>query len=267
HKCPEIAKMQMAAGAVGICVAKLSEAEVMLENGIEDVLMTGVNVTPAKIKRAMALVRKHPRFIQAVDHAHNAHDLQEAAKAMGVTADVVIDVDVMKRSGVPADKALALAQQIDRAPNLRLRGLLAYDGGAQHIKGFKERREKTLANMEPAIETCARMKRAGLNTEIFSGGGTGTYNMMAEMPGFTDVQVGSYLFMDTQYIVIGGKTNETEYDDFTPSLTVMTTVINNYHPGRLTTDSGAKALTINRPQPWVVGEPGFRYSAASDEYN
>lgn len=267
HKCPAIAKMQIAAGAVGVCAAKISESEVMLTNGINDVLMTGVNVTIPKIEKAMALRKKYNGFIQAVDNPQNAQDLQDAAKAAGIIADVVVDIDVIKRSGVIAGKpALALAQMVDKMPNLRFRGILAYDGGVQHVKGFQNRKTKAIKNFEPVVATYEKMKASGLNMEIFSGGGTGTYNMMSNFPGFTDVQVGSYLFMDRQYMVIGGANNENEFDDFVPSLTVMTTIINTNHPGRLITDSGAKSLTINRPKAMVIGEPGFIYSAGSDEY-
>ncbi len=267
HKCPAIAKMQIDAGAVGVCAAKISESEVMLENGLRDVLMTGVNVTIPKIEQAMALRKKYDGFIQAVDNPQNAQDLQDAAKAAGIIADVVVDIDVIKRSGVlPGEPALALAQMVDKMPNLSFRGMLAYDGGAQHVKGFENRMAKAMKNFEPVVATYEKMKAAGLNMEIFSGGGTGTYNMMDQFPGFTDVQVGSYLFMDRQYMVIGGMNNENEFDDFVPSLTVMTTIINTNYPGRLITDSGAKSLTLNRPTALVIGEPGFSYTARSDEY-
>jgi D-serine deaminase-like pyridoxal phosphate-dependent protein len=267
HKCPAIAKMQMGAGAVGVCAAKLSESEVMLNNGISKVLMTGVNISASKIQKAMALRKKYSGFIQATDNPQNARDLQDAAKAAGIIADVVVDVDVIKRSGVLAGApALALAQLVDKMPNLKFRGILAYDGGVQHVIGFKNRRETALRNFEPIVSTYEMMKSAGLNMEIFSGGGTGTYNIMTEIPGFTDVQVGSYLFMDCQYIEIGGAKNEKVYDDFASSLTVLTTVINNNYPGRLVTDSGSKALTLNKPTAFVMGEPGFAYSAGSDEY-
>jgi D-serine deaminase-like pyridoxal phosphate-dependent protein len=267
HKCPAIAKMQVAAGAVGVCAAKLSESEVMLTNGITNVLMTGVNVTVPKIKKAMEIKKKHPGFIQAIDNPQNARDLQDAAKALGIIADVVVDVDVIKRSGVLAGApALALAQMIDKMPNLKFRGILAYDGGVQHVIGYQKRKETAMKNFEPVVMTYEKMKAAGLNLEIFSGGGTGTYDIMTQVPGFTDVQVGSYLFMDCQYIEIGGVNNETIFDDFAPSLTVMSTIINSNYPGRLVTDSGAKALTINQPTAMVIGEPGFKYNAGSDEY-
>lgn len=267
HKCPAIAKMQLAAGAIGVCAAKLGEAEVMLNNGIENVLMTGVNVTAPKITKAMALRKKYKGFIQAIDNPQNAKDMQDAAKAAGIIADVVMDIDVIKRSGVlPGAPAIALAQMIDKMPNLKFRGILAYDGIATHVVGFKARKEFNSKNLEPVVETYDKLKASGLNLEIFSGGSTGTYDMMQDIPGFTDVQVGSYVFMDRQYIEIGGEKNEKVFDDFAPSLTVLATIINMNHPGRIITDSGAKAFTLNQPPAIVIGEPDFVYNAGSDEY-
>lgn len=267
HKSVALAKMQIAAGAVGVCAAKLSESEVMLTNGIANVLMTGVNVTVPKINKAMALRKKYKGFIQAIDNPQNAQDMQDAAKAAGIIADVVVDIDVIKRSGVlPGGPALALAQMIDKMPNLKFRGILAYDGGVQHVNGYQKRKTEALKNFEPIVMTHEKMKASGLNLEIFSGGGTGTYDIMPTITGFTDVQVGSYLFMDRQYIEIGCAKNEIVFDDFAPSLTVIATVINANHPGRLVTDSGAKALTLNQPPAIVIGEPDFKYNAGSDEY-
>jgi 3-hydroxy-D-aspartate aldolase len=267
HKCPAIAKLQLAGGSIGICTAKLSEAEVFAANGIDSIVMTTSNVTPNKIRRAMQLRKTHPGFIQAVDYPQNARDLNDAAKAAGIAADVVIDVAVGTRSGVPAgDPAIALAQLVDTLPNLKLRGMLSYDGGAQHIKGFKNRLDQTLSRFAPSVETFERMKRSGLNTEIFSGGGTGTYNILPKAGDVTDLQVGSYIFMDCQYLDIGGESDDAVYTDFTPSLTVVTTVLNTYFPKSMTTDAGAKALTLNKPGPWVIGEKGFDYNAGSDEF-
>jgi D-serine deaminase-like pyridoxal phosphate-dependent protein len=266
HKSAEIAKLQIAAGAVGICTAKLSEAEALFAEGVQKICMTTANVSKSKIQRAMNLRKRNKEFIQAIDLDENARDLSDAAKAAGITADVVVDVAVGTRSGVPAgDQALALAQMVDKLPNLKFRGMLAYDGGAQHIKGYQARHDQSLARYQDAVKTFERMKASGLNTEIFSGGGTGTYNIMTKVPGFTDVQVGSYVFMDVQYIVIGNETGDV-FTDFAPSLTVMTTVLNTYFPNRITTDAGSKALTLNKPDPMVVGEPGFRYTAGSDEF-
>jgi D-serine deaminase-like pyridoxal phosphate-dependent protein len=267
HKCPAIAKLQLAAGAVGVCAAKVSEAEALFAGGIDRILMTTCNVTTSKIRRAMKIRQANPMFIQAVDNPRNARDLSDAAREANLVADVVVDVAVGTRTGVPAgDQALALAQLVDTLPGVKLRGLISYDGGAQHIKGFKNRLERSLKNYEPSVRTFEMMKRSGLNTEIFSGGGTGTYNIMTKVPGFTDLQVGSYIFMDAQYLEIGGEANDEVFTDFLPSLTVITTVLNTYFPGRLTTDAGAKALTLNKPDAIVVGEKGFSYNAGSDEF-
>jgi len=267
HKCAAIAKYQLATGSIGICCAKLSEAEAMVANGVDRILMTTSNPSKNKIRRAMALRKAHPNFIQAVDEEQNARDLSDAAKAAGVVADVVIDVAVGTRSGIPpGEGAVALAQLVDKLPNLKLRGILSYDGGVQHAKGFAARKERALKAIEPNVATVEGMKKSGLNVEIFSGGGTGTYNIMQAVPGFTDIQVGSYLFMDMQYLAIGSESGDEVFNDFAPSLTVLATVMNNRFPGRLTTDAGAKALTLNTPAAGVIGEPGMEYNAGSDEF-
>ena len=268
HKCPAIARLQIATGSVGICTAKISEAEVMFEHGVEQILLTTVNVSPRKIRRAMYLRKWCDGFVQAVDTAANARDLSDAAAEAGVVADVTVDVDPGgHRTGItPGAPALELAQLVDTLPGLRLRGMLCYDGGSQHVTGFAERRRRALANLEAAADTADRMKRSGLDTGIFSGGGTGTYNIDHETPGMTDVQVGSYVFMDAQYLGIGGEEDDEVYSDFAPALTVLTTVLNDQYEGRATTDAGAKANTINRPWPIVAGETGMSYTSGSDEF-
>jgi 3-hydroxy-D-aspartate aldolase len=267
HKCAAIAKYQIATGSIGICCAKLGEAEAMVANGVDKILMTTSNPSRSKIRRAMNIKKSHPGFIQAVDEEQNARDLSAAAKEAGIVADVVIDVAVGTRSGIPPGAgALALAQLVDTLSHLKLRGILSYDGGVQHAKGFENRRAQALKAIAPNVETFEMMKKAGLNTEIFSGGGTGTYNIMHLVPGVTDVQVGSYLFMDMQYLAIGSETGDPVFNDFASSLTVLTTVMNNRFPGRLTTDAGSKALTLNTPNAGVIGEPGMDYAASSDEF-
>ena len=268
HKCPAIARMQLDTGSVGISVAKVSEAQVLFDHGIDRILMTTSNVTPLKIGRAMNLRKWCDGFIQATDTPENARDLSAAAAAAGVVADVVVDVDPGgHRTGItPGEPALELAQIVDRLPGLRLRGMLCYDGGSQHVRGFEARQAQTLERLAAAADTRVRMLRSGLSTEIFSGGGTGTYNIDHQTPGFTDVQVGSYVFMDAQYIAIGGANDPDVYSDFRPALTILTTVLNAQYEGRATTDAGAKACTINRPWPIVKGETGMSYTSGSDEF-
>src|SRR5688500_9304089 len=140
HKCAAIAKYQLATGSIGICCAKLSEAEAMAANGVDKILMTTANPSKHKIRRAMALRKRHRNFIQAVDYEENARDLSAAAKEAGVVADVVIDVAVGARSGIPAGEgAVALGQLIDTLPNLKLRGMLSYDGGEIGRASCRER--------------------------------------------------------------------------------------------------------------------------------
>lgn len=268
HKCPTIARMQMDRGSVGICTAKVSEAEVMFHSGIDQILNTTGNVTPTKINRAMNLRAQCPGFIQATDSPQNARMLSEAAVAMGIVADIVVDVDPgISRTGTPfGQPALQLAQLIDQLPGLRFRGMLCYDAAAQHVVGFATRKAQTLERMVQATDTFNLMRQSGLNTEIFSGGGTGTYNIDHETVGMTDVQVGSYVFMDAQYMAIGGEQDEELYSDFGTSLTIMTTVLNDQFAGRATSDAGAKACTINQPWPIVKGETGMTYRSSSDEF-
>lgn len=268
HKTPAIARLQLESGAVGICVAKVGEAEALLDHGIDRILMTTSNVSPYKIARAMSLRQWFPGFIQATDTPANARDLSAAAVAAGLLADVVVDIDPGgHRTGIRAGRpALELARLVDQLPGLRLRGILCYDGGSQHLKGFQARRAQTLENLAAASETFWMMQRSGLNTEIFSGGGTGTYNIDHETSGFTDVQAGSYIFMDAQYLAIGGADGGEVYADFKPSLTILTTVLNAQFEGMATTDAGSKACTINQPWPIVMGETGMTYRSGSDEF-
>ena len=267
HKCPAIARLQIENRSVGICTAKVGEAVAMYEHGIDEILMTTINATLFKITRAMNLRRQCSGFIQATDTPGNARDLSAAAEALGIVADVVVDIDSGgHRTGVtPGQPALELAQLVDQLPGLRLQGMLCYDGGSQHVKGFDTRRARTLERLVPATETYDLMQRSGLNTGIFSGGGTGTYNIDHETRGLTDIQVGSYVFMDAQYLAIGGSGSDL-YSDFDTSLTILTTVLNAQYEGRVTTDAGAKACTINQPWPIVKGETGMSYTSGSDEF-
>ncbi len=268
HKCPTIAQMQIDSGSVGICTAKVSEAEAMFQHGIDQILMTTTNVTNTKISRAMNLRQSCAGFIQASDSPANVRLLSEAAQAMGLIADVVVDIDPGgHRTGIPPGQpALQLAQLIDQLPGLRLRGLLCYDGGSQHVKGVEQRRDQTLERLVAASDTYEMFQQSGLSTEIFSGGGTGTYNIDHQTRGLTDVQVGSYVFMDAQYLDIGGESSNEIYADFQPSLTILSTVLNDQYEGRSTTDAGAKACTINRPWAIIKGESGMSYSSGSDEF-
>ena len=269
HKCPAIARLQIATGSVGICTAKISEAEVMFEHGVEQILLTTVNVSPRKIRRANvpaesgATASSRPSTPPPTPASCRTRRPRRGSSPTSPSTSTPAGTAPASPRAPPA---LELAQLVDSLPGLRLRGMLCYDGGSQHVTGFAERRRRALANLEAAADTADRMKRSGLDTGIFSGGGTGTYNIDHETPGMTDVQVGSYVFMDAQYLGIGGEEDDEVYSDFAPALTVLTTVLNDQYEGRATTDAGAKANTINRPWPIVAGETGMSYTSGSDEF-
>src|SRR5262249_49240334 len=152
---------------------------------------------------------------------------------------------------LPGRPALELAERLERTKWLRVRGLQAYSGSSSHVVGFAKRRRTSLEAMSKAIETRELFKTKGLDSEILSGGSTGTYNIDSELPGGIELQAGSYVFMDNGYRQIGGCTDDSDYADFPPSLSVLTTVVSTTHPDRVTVDAGIKAFATDsggRPQ-------------------
>jgi D-serine deaminase-like pyridoxal phosphate-dependent protein len=268
HKCPEIARRQVRAGARGVCVAHLGEAEAMADAGIPGILITSQPVGPGKVERLIRLTRRAPDTLSAVDHPSHAMALNEAAGAAGVVLNVLIDIDPdERRAGIPAGPpALGLAEAIARLPHLRLRGVQCYSGDASHVVGFEARRALSRRAMLPAIDTFRALQERGMPVEIMSGGSTGTYNIDSELQGMTELQCGSYVFMDLDYARIGGR-NGPVYDDFQPSLTVLATVISRSHSDAATVDAGYKSFSTDKPfAPVPKGVTGVRYTFAGDEH-
>jgi D-serine deaminase-like pyridoxal phosphate-dependent protein len=267
HKCPAIARRQIAAGASGLCAAKLSEAEVFLEAGFTDVLVTTPVVDTARIARLAALAHRHPTLSIVVDRAANIGALSAAADAAGVRLRVLVDLDCgAHRSGVaPGPPAVALAHQIAGSPSLEFLGFQAFASHVVHIDGFAARQSAARAVLAEALESRWLADREGLDVRVFSVGGTGTYNIDAEVRGVTEVQAGSYIFMDVMYRAIGGERGAV-FDDFEPSLFVLTTVISQPYAGWATVDAGYKAAATDHqpPEPWDVGDITYRW--AGDEH-
>lgn len=268
HKCPEIARRQIAAGALGVCVATVPEAAAMTAANIRGVLLTSPIVERRKIARMVALAQKGDVML-ALGHPRQAELLNEAAQAAKATVSVLVDVDVGDRrtGSLPGQAALELGRLVVRCRNLRLRGLQAYAGLASHVVGFERRRDVSRQAMGRAVETRDLFVKHGLEAAILSGGSTGTYNIDSGIRGVTELQVGSYVFMDVDYRRIGGRTNATLYDDFQPSLTVLTTVVSAAHADRVTVDAGTKSLdtTVSlRGQP--IHAKGISYSPGGDEF-
>lgn len=268
HKCGEIARRQVLAGAVGVCAATLREAEAMAQAGIAGILITGEAVGREKVERLVRLTRRQPDTMSVVDCAAHAEQLSDAARAAGVTLNVLIDIDPgLHRTGIPAgDGAIALAEQIAGLPGLLLRGLQCYSADTSHVPGFEARRAHSEHCMLPAIETFSRLKEIGLPVEIMSGASTGTYNIDAAFTGMTELQCGSYVFMDVDYRKIGGRGGP-EYEDFAQCLTVLATVISRNHPRMATVDAGFKAFATDRPfGPVLKGITGVTYRFGGDEH-
>jgi D-serine deaminase-like pyridoxal phosphate-dependent protein len=268
HRCPEIARRQVAAGALGVAVAKLGEAEVMARAGVRGLLITTEIVPPSSIRRLMRLVREAPDTLIVVDNTDNALAIARAAVAEGVTINVLVDVDVGgRRTGVqPGEPALALAKAVAALPSLRFRGLQGYAGQCAHIVGWATRRETSHKAMAPLLETRRLMEAAGLSVEIVAGGSTGTYDIDSELPGLSELQCGSYCVMDLDYRRIGSRA-DTVLTDFELALTVVATVVSVPAPGRAIVDAGLKAFSTDRPfPPEPVEQPGIAYEFAGDEH-
>jgi 3-hydroxy-D-aspartate aldolase len=267
HKSPLLAKRQIGLGAIGVCAAKVSEAEVMVDAGIDAVLVTSPVVTPDKIARSVELARRSGRFQIVVDDAAAVSDLADAARRAGVVVGVLIDIDPgMHRTGIqPGAPALELLRHIGRLPSLRFDGLQCYAGNVMHVNGWEDRRQRSLKALERAIETKALMEREGFAVPVFTGGGTGTFDIDCDVEAFTDLQVGSYLFMDVGYRRCGDREGEV-FAAFEPSLFVLATAISQPAPGFITVDAGYKALASDSGVPVLRDVTGVVYNWGGDEH-
>ncbi len=269
HKCPEIARTLIRAGAGGSCVAKLSEAEVFADQGIKGLLVTTQVVGRRKIERAVALANRAADTIFVADDERIAREMNDAAGAQRGRKPVKINlaVDVLYgRTGIAAgEPAVNLAKIIDSLPNVTLAGIQAYDGSSSHTLGFDARRARSQASMGQAVETRRMMERAGLRCPLLSCGSTGTYNIDSEIEGVTEMQPGSFMFMDVDYNRIGGQDGAT-YRDFRNALTVITTVVSRRTDTAIV-DGGFKAFSTDRPfTPELKGIEGVTYAWAGDEH-
>jgi D-serine deaminase-like pyridoxal phosphate-dependent protein len=259
HKCVEIAKLQLDAGAVGITCAKVGEAEALADGGIPDILIANQVIGPLKIARLVELAQRCTVAV-AVDDAENVRRLSDAAVAAGVTLRVLVEVDVgMGRCGVqPGEPALALARQVEAADALVFGGLQAYEGHLQNLVPFEERVARTLIDMRKALAAKQHIEDAGLEVPAISGCGTGTHTITGRLPWMTELQCGSYATMDAQYAAVGGA-------DYENALTVLVTVISRPRPETAIVDAGLKAVTPEFGDPAVLVD-GATWHDFSEEH-
>ena len=259
HKCPEIARRQVQAGAIGITCAKVGEAEVLVEAGIEDILIANQVVGEFKIARLTDLAA-HAELMVAVDDPANVTALSRACQAKGISLRVLVEVDIgMHRCGAqPGAPTLGLAQQVADSPGLRLAGLMGYEGHLVSIVDPEERRTRVLQALVPLQETRDLLEENGLPVEIVSGGGTGTYDVSGTYPPMTEIEAGSYVLMDASYSAVR--------PEFETALTILSSVISRPTPERVVTDAGMKAISTDHGLPVPIEIPGASIRRLSEEH-
>jgi D-serine deaminase-like pyridoxal phosphate-dependent protein len=245
HKSVDIAKRQIEAGALGVCCAKIGEAEVLAKGGIAGLLITSPVAAPRAIERLAALAAHADGLMAVVDHPAVAGRIDAALEAAGATLDVVIDIDPgIRRTGVAsADAAADLARAIDGLPRLRYRGVQYYCGSQQHIEAYAERRAAIVERAAYLKSVIAALAGAGFAPGIVTGSGTGTHRIDLDLGVFTELQAGSYVFMDKQYL----DCDLTGAGDvpFETALGVDARVVSANHAGLVTIDAGFKALSTD----------------------
>jgi 3-hydroxy-D-aspartate aldolase len=269
HKSAEIARLQQKAGAIGFCCAKLGEAEALADSGITDGLLLTSPVTSAPaIRRLIELNNRTNGLMCVVDHPDNVKALGEAASASGKPLRVLIDIDPgIHRTGVTSPAAAVdLFYEIASQPSLVYSGVQFYCGREQHIEQYADRRAAIQLKTEYLRTVLEALKQAGGSPPIITGGGTGTHRIDAELGTLTELQVGSYIFMDSQYAacdITDGKESPFEF-----ALMVDVRVISANSPGMRTIDAGYKALATDGGIPRVLSgmPPETEYQFMGDEH-
>lgn len=278
HKCAEIGRRQLAQGAVGLCCAKLGEAEALragwqANDGADDqsealsrFLVTSPIVSARAVERVTALNAASEALIQVVDHPDQASALAAAARRAGKDQAVLLDLDPgMHRTGMPpGPAALNFARELAAMPGLRFLGLQMYAGSLMHVRSFKERRDRSLRVMEALDKFRRALEASGVPVPILTGGGTGTYDIDPTVAVLTELQAGSYLFMDRQYLAIEAQGTGHR---FLPALFVQTRVLSCHTSGLATTDAGLKAFATDDEAPPIYsgGPQGAQYFFFGDE--
>jgi 3-hydroxy-D-aspartate aldolase len=266
HKSPAIALKQIAQGAVGQCVQKVGEAEVLVRGGVKDVLVSNQVVGERKLRRLAALA-KDATVALCFDSAEQVDAASRVAQDFDVEIGGLVEIEVgMARCGIaPGKDAAGLARRIADAPGLKFRGLQAYHGRAQHMPTHQQRAQAIAGAIDAVRETLDALKADNLTCEIVGGAGTGTFAIEAESGVYNELQVGSYVFMDTDYARIGNKDGG-RYTAFEHSLFVLATVISAAAEDRAVVDAGLKSLSGEKGPPWVHGLDDVECTVISDEH-
>ncbi len=270
HKSADIAKKQIAAGAVGVCCAKLGEAEALADQGVDSILITSPVVSAPAMARLVKLNERISDLRVVVDNPDNVRALDLAASQTGGTLAVLIDIDPgIHRTGVPsAEAAVELGRAIASASALRYLGVQFYCGREQHIESYDERRAAVVDRTEFLRSVIEALSGSGLAPQVVTGGGTGTHKIDAELGVLNELQVGSYVFMDRQYNdcdLVGEGTDQPPYET---ALRIDARVVSTNTQGVATVDSGFKAMATDGGPPVVLdGAPaGTPFHFMGDEH-
>lgn len=256
HKCTEISKILIEKGAKGITCSKLSEAEVLAEAGIQDILIANQIVDPVKIERLTKLCMKS-KITVCVDCKENIAKLSELARKNGVLLFCLIEFDLgMSRCGVDTfEEVLELAKLINASENLKLEGIQAYAGHNSHVPD-KTKREETAVNLENKVSNLKKyLSDNNIRVNQISGGSTGTSYIDADSDTYTELQAGSFVYMDQEYIRMN--------PGYNCALTVLSSVIS-VHKDRIVTDAGAKSCTTEQGPPIVRELPESSISMSEE---
>ena len=257
HKCAAIATWQIENGAIGMTCAKLSEAEDLCDAGIENILIANQIVDPVKIRR-MADLANNCRLTVCVDNAKNIEAISKAAQNSGSTIYCLVEYDIgMQRCGViTKEEVLTLAEHIKACYNLVFEGIQAYAGHISHIENLTERKQMTCENYNKLRELLTYLNKNGIEVNTVSGGSTGTAEIKAAEGLYTELQAGSYLFMDSTY-----KTLNLPFEN---SLFLLTTVVSQRN-GLTIVDAGVKTCGIDQGMP-AVSYGAVKKIVASEEH-
>jgi D-serine deaminase-like pyridoxal phosphate-dependent protein len=271
HKSVDIAQRQIAAGAIGLCCAKIGEAEALADGGITGLHITSPVVPAPAVDRLAALNLRATGLMTVVDNPDNARAIAQAVERAGdAKLSVIIDVDPgIHRTGVASpEAAVELFETIRALPALVYRGVQFYCGSHQHIHAFAERETAMRERADYLRTVIAALTEAGGAPEIVTGGGTGTHRIDAGLGIFTELQVGSYIFMDDEYLACDLTGEKGAPVPFETSLMIDTSVISANTPGLFTLDAGIKSMATDAPLPSVeTGAPdGARFFLMGDEH-
>jgi 3-hydroxy-D-aspartate aldolase len=266
HKSPVIARLQMARGAVGNCVQKVTEAEILAWGGIPDILVSNEVVGAAKLARLCALARI-AKVAVCADDAGQVAVIEAAAEDAGIRMTVLVEIDVgAGRCGVqPGPDAVALASRIAGSKHLIFGGLQAYQGSAQHKRTPAERRTLIGGAVDASRRTVEQLRQQGLECAIIGGAGTGTFEIESRSGIYTEMQAGSYVFMDADYARNMDEAGA-PVSTFRHALFVLSSVMSQSQPGIAVLDAGHKAVAVDSGLPTIWQRPDIRYTSASDEH-